>query len=130
MAGGGVGNLARVGIESEEDGSRHPVGRNEPCQAAGDLDCTRRGEVQEYALLSLIPLIEISRAVEARLHAGRRNRQPARSVGPCLRLEADDLGAEVGELHRAEWARPDPAEVDDAHARERKWLLRARAGSQ
>ena len=37
MAGGGVCDLTRVGIDGEEDGSCHAVERNEAGQPAGDL---------------------------------------------------------------------------------------------
>ncbi|GHC55408.1 hypothetical protein GCM10010507_34860 [Streptomyces cinnamoneus] len=38
------------------------------------------------------------------------------AAGP---VDADDVGAEVGEQHRGERARPDPRELDHAHPRER-----------
>ncbi len=38
----------------------------------------------------------------------------ARSVPPAAALDADDLGAEVGEDHRGERGRPEAGELDDA----------------
>jgi hypothetical protein len=49
-------------------------------------------------------------------------------VVPPGRLDLDDLGAEVAELHGGERAAEHPREVQDADARERARVFHQRAG--
>ena len=86
-----------------------------------DLDPPRVAEIDRYALLALIPLVEHARAIQRRFHAVRRVRYPAPAIKIRAHggLAANDLGAEVGQMHRGKRPRPDPRQIDDPNALQR-----------
>ena len=77
----------------------------------------RLAQVEQGAFFALMPLVEIARAIETRLHAGRINRHTASEVGAHMRFNPNDLGSQVGQLQGAVGARPRPTEIDDAETR-------------
>ena len=74
--------------------------------------------VEADAALALVELVEVAGAVDAG-HLVDERSEPAGHVDAAARLDLDDVGAEVGELHRAERPGPHPRHVDDAQAGER-----------
>ena len=70
---------------------------------------------------ALVGVVDLEQAVGVGrgLDVGRVERQPAEQAEVLGRLQADDVGAEVGEQLGAVWAGPDPGEVADADALER-----------
>src|SRR5206468_7911879 len=79
----------------------------------GDLRTLGLGDIELYAALSLVVLVEVAGAVDSRL-AVRPRREHAQRADSPHRLHADDFSAHVGQLHRARWPGPDPGEVGDA----------------
>ncbi len=59
----------------------HVAARDQPLR---HVDALRRSEIQEHALLPLVPLIEVAGAIERVLHPDGKDRQPARGVGAPL----------------------------------------------
>lgn len=72
-------------------------------------------------------LVAVDRDVEegVAVEEVRRNRPRVVALG---RLDLDDLGPEVAELHGGEGAAQHPGEVQDAAARQRARILHQRAG--
>ena len=94
----------------------HHVGAGH--QATDDLAGGLAAQVERQAALVGVVDLEQAVGVGRRLDVGRVERQPAEQAEVLGRLQADDVGAEVGEQLGAVGAGPDPGEVADADALE------------
>src|SRR5208282_4482033 len=87
-------------------------------EGARDLDPFARFEIQQHTALALIPLIEAACTVIAAFTV-RERRNDTIDIDALRALDANYLRAQMGELERAEWTLPHPAEVEHANAAQR-----------
>lgn len=77
----------------------------------GQVDRFALAEVEEDAALALVVLVEVAGATGVGFVVGEGRDQPSDARRTCHRLDADHLGAEVGQILRTERARPHLCEV-------------------
>jgi hypothetical protein len=104
-----IAREARLGAEPEPFGHAGTKAFDQRVglfrQRQHDLDCLRLLE------------IEGDRAPAARHHVELGIERQA-EIGALEPIDAQDVGAHVGEQHAAEWSGPDPGQLQNAHARE------------
>ena len=61
-------------------------------QGGDDRNGFRLAQVEQGTFFALVPLVEIARAIETRLHAGRINGHTSSEVGTHMRFNPNDLG--------------------------------------